>query len=84
MPSTDNSGFATTPEQEFLPTRKVRVRYGDVSEVTIDRWVSDPSLGFPKPIYIGRMRYWRIKDLETFERRRPTENKPKRKSKSAE
>ena len=34
---------------------------------TLDRWLADERLDFPKPIYIGRMRFWRIADLERWE-----------------
>ena len=31
----------------------VAQRYGGVHPRTIDRWLADPELKFPKPIYIG-------------------------------
>lgn len=54
---------------DFLPARRVWERYG-VTDMTIDRWVKNPDLAFPKPVYIGRYRYWRISDLEAWERSR--------------
>lgn len=30
------------------------------------RLKDDPT--FPKPVYLGRLRYWKISDLETWER----------------
>jgi hypothetical protein len=32
---------------------------GDISAMTLHRWLNNPSLDFPKPHYIGRRRYWR-------------------------
>ncbi|GAA6202477.1 hypothetical protein [Aquicoccus sp. SU-CL01552] len=32
---------------------------GGVSQMTLWRWLNDPVKEFPKPIYIGRRRYWR-------------------------
>jgi predicted DNA-binding transcriptional regulator AlpA len=51
----------------YLPARKVWTRYG-VSDMTLHRWVQDPTMNFPQPIYIGRYRYWRERDLIAFER----------------
>lgn len=36
---------------------------GGVSDMTLWRWLNDPALNFPKPIYIARRRYWREIDL---------------------
>ncbi|WP_425050754.1 helix-turn-helix transcriptional regulator [Psychromarinibacter sp. S121] len=32
---------------------------GGVSDMSLWRWLNDPALSFPKPIYIARRRYWR-------------------------
>lgn len=74
---------------EFLPVKAVRQRYGHCSEATLDRWLKNPDLGFPKPLYIGPMRWWRVDDLEAFERQRPTDKqragtKPPSRKKTAE
>ena len=37
----------------------VRELCGSVSDMTLWRWLNDPALNFPKPIYIARRRYWR-------------------------
>ena len=50
----------------FLPANRVWSRYG-VTSMTIHRWLRDDRLGFPKPLLIGRMRFWRIADLEAWE-----------------
>lgn len=36
---------------------------GGVSTMSIWRWLNDPEMNFPKPIYIGRRRYWRETDI---------------------
>lgn len=41
----------------------VRKMFGGVSDMTIWRWVQDEKLDFPKPLYIGRTRYWREAEL---------------------
>jgi hypothetical protein len=50
----------------FLPARRVWGRY-NIVPMTLHRWLRDDRLDFPRPILIGRMRYWRIADLETWE-----------------
>lgn len=51
-----------------LPSRRitsavVRELCGGVSDMTLWRWLNDPELHFPKPIYIARRRYWREADV---------------------
>lgn len=51
----------------YLPARNVWERYG-VTSMTLWRWLNDPAMGFPQPVYFGRYRYWRAADLEAWER----------------
>jgi predicted DNA-binding transcriptional regulator AlpA len=51
---------------EFLTGPQVQARY-QKSHVTIWRWMNDISLGFPAPIQINRLNYWRLSDLEAWE-----------------
>ena len=41
----------------------VRELCGGVSDMSIWRWLNDPALRFPKPIYIARRRYWREAEI---------------------
>lgn len=50
----------------FLTGPQVQDRY-QKSHVTIWRWVNDADLGFPRPIQINRLNYWRLADLEAWE-----------------
>ena len=52
--------------QTFLTGPQVQARY-QKSHVTIWRWVRDPDLGFPSPMQINRLNYWRLADLEAWE-----------------
>jgi len=52
--------------QTFLTGPQVQARYNR-SHVTLWRWVRDPALGFPQPIQINRLNYWRLVDLEAWE-----------------
>lgn len=51
---------------EYLPARKVWERYG-ITQMSLWRWLRDPAMGFPRPIYFGRYRYFRIAELEAWE-----------------
>lgn len=53
-------------DDEFLPTKRVRQRYGGKSEKTIDRWVEKGVL--PPPEWINGRRHWRLSVLEQHER----------------
>ena len=54
----------------YLPARAVWERYG-VTAMSLWRWVADPDLSFPKPVYFGRFRYWKLSELGEWERTRP-------------
>jgi DNA-binding transcriptional MerR regulator len=56
-----------TESERLLPVREMRKRY-NVSTRTLDRWLDNRIL--PAPVRIGEYRYWRLSDLETFERER--------------
>ena len=62
-------GMSTTEpliNPTFLPARAVWERYG-VTSMTLWRWTRDPEMGFPRPFYLGRYRYFRIAELEAWE-----------------
>jgi predicted DNA-binding transcriptional regulator AlpA len=54
---------------QYLAGHQVRKRYG-ISEQSLWRWLRNESLGFPKPIYINRIRYWTLCELVEWERSR--------------
>jgi predicted DNA-binding transcriptional regulator AlpA len=59
----------SSTREVMLPARQVWTRYG-VSDRTIDRWLARADLGFPKPVEINRRRYWKLADIEAWERSR--------------
>jgi hypothetical protein len=63
---------AITPT--LIPAAQVRARYGDVSHMWIERRLNDDS-GFPRPRYIGRLRFWLLEELEVWERSLATKSK---------
>ena len=42
-----------------IPAAAVCDLCGGVSDMTLWRWLNDDALAFPRPVYIGRRRYWR-------------------------
>lgn len=52
----------------LTPAGVVSRRYGR-SVRTIDRWLDDDELGFPRPVVIRGRRYWRESDLVEWERK---------------
>jgi hypothetical protein len=49
-----------------IPISDVAARYGRHVR-TLERWIDDPSVAFPKPVYIRRQRYIRAGDLKAWE-----------------
>lgn len=49
-----------------LSSTQVRNICGNVSDMTLWRWLNDAASDFPKPIYIGRRRFWREADLASW------------------
>lgn len=48
---------------KIIPANAVRVLCGGVSDMTLWRWLNDPAIDFPRPICIGKRRYWREAEL---------------------
>jgi hypothetical protein len=51
-----------------IPNKDVAERYGVVVR-TIDNWLDDEELGFPKPIVINNRKYYVEDELDEFDRR---------------
>ncbi|GAB1379915.1 helix-turn-helix transcriptional regulator [Pararhodobacter aggregans] len=43
----------------IIKAQDLRDLCGGISDMTLWRWLNDQSLDFPRPIYLGRRRYWR-------------------------
>jgi predicted DNA-binding transcriptional regulator AlpA len=54
------------PQTLFLKARQVRARYGDVSHMWLVRRQNDA--GFPSPTILGGIRFWKISELERWEK----------------
>lgn len=55
---------------ELLPTREVKKRLGDVTDMTIWRWLHNPDVGFPPPVVISKRKYWAVAEIDAFIARR--------------
>lgn len=51
---------------KLMTANKVRDTLGGVSDMTLWRFIKDPVKSFPTPIYIGRRRYWREKEVAAW------------------
>ena len=52
-----------------INSKQVKDMLGGISDVTLSRYVKDPSyadMKFPKPIYINRRRLWSQKEVEQW------------------
>ena len=67
------SGDDDADKDRFLGAPEVEARYR-ISSMTLWRWLRDRELGFPRPTWIRKRRYWRHVDLVTWERTRASRN----------
>jgi predicted DNA-binding transcriptional regulator AlpA len=51
-----------------LSARQIAHRFG-ISIRTLERWLLNPELRFPRPIRILRRRYWELAEVQMWERR---------------
>jgi predicted DNA-binding transcriptional regulator AlpA len=65
-----NMHLPTEDDSVLLPSAKVKMRFGGISDMTLWRWERNEKLGFPQPVRINRRRYYRLGDIKEFERRR--------------
>jgi predicted DNA-binding transcriptional regulator AlpA len=61
-----------TRQRQWVSARQLRRRYGGRSHMWVQRRLQfDPD--FPKPIKIGRLRFWDLDALEAYEQSRVAE-----------
>jgi len=56
-------------EETFIGGPRVLERYG-ITRTTMQRWLADPKLNFPKPMVRRNRLYFKVGDLEAWERER--------------
>lgn len=50
-------------ERKLIPAKTVRQLCGGISDMSLWRWLNDPALGFPRPVYIQKRRFWREAEI---------------------
>lgn len=60
-------------EHKLITATAVRSICGGVSDMTLWRWLNDPALNFPKPVYIARRRFFREADVVAWINAQPQE-----------
>jgi len=60
----------------LLPARHVLERYHIVDR-TLDRWLTNSALGFPRPLIVNKRRYFYQHQLEAWERDRAAKQQVK-------
>lgn len=57
----------TAEQRQRLPARMVWERF-HVTDRTLDRWLADADLKFPRPMIINKRRYFFLDEIEKWER----------------
>ena len=52
--------------EALMNVRQVSAFFGNVSKMTIYRWVRNPAFGFPRPFKIGQKNFWIRRDVIAF------------------
>lgn len=60
-------------DQRYLTASEVRARFGNISDMTLWRWLEDDELGFPRPMRVNRRRLFKERDIVDWEARRAVE-----------
>jgi predicted DNA-binding transcriptional regulator AlpA len=63
-----------TDNEKLIPPRGVLAFFEPSPTVrTLDRWLADPRIGFPRPVRIGKTRYFREREIQDFIARKARE-----------
>ncbi len=60
-------------ESRLIQASVVRDLCGGVSDMSLWRWLHNPTMNFPQPRYIAQRRYWRETDVLDWLNTRPKE-----------
>jgi predicted DNA-binding transcriptional regulator AlpA len=53
-------------QKALISSKSVRLICGEISEMSLWRWLNTPNLNFPRPIKIMRRNYWRLDDIHEW------------------
>lgn len=59
-------GASADPGSVCITAAAVRRLCGNISDMSLWRWLDNPAMGFPKPFYIQKRRYWREADIQAW------------------
>lgn len=62
--------------KQYIVRRKLRSRFGDISEMTLWRWEHDKRLAFPRAVTINGRKYYDLAEIEAWERSRAAAPSP--------
>jgi predicted DNA-binding transcriptional regulator AlpA len=63
-------------DKQYIIRRKLRARFGDISEMTLWRWERDKRLEFPRAVTINGRKYYDLAEIEAWERARAAAQSP--------
>lgn len=67
---TDASEGVSVEAVRLIPSSEVRRVCGDISDMTLYRYLRRPELQFPQPVYIASRRFWREAEVIAWIRSR--------------
>jgi predicted DNA-binding transcriptional regulator AlpA len=60
-------------DNRLMTSAQVRATFGGISDMAIWRWLHDPKVAFPAPIYINKRRFWNASEIDAFRRKKEQE-----------
>lgn len=68
MSSDEEERTNPAPDQDdaLIPAKTTRSLCGDISDMTLWRWLNSNKLDFPEPIRINGRRYWRRSEVKAW------------------
>lgn len=55
-------------QAHYLTANDVRQIFGGISSMSLHRWLNDENKNFPRPVYIGNRRFFKVEEIENFKK----------------
>ena len=49
-----------------VTSAQVRAKFGNISDMTLWRWINDPNMRFPQPLMLRHRRYWLSSEIDAW------------------